>query len=65
LLIAQTKVINETFLKLFAVKAQPYFKKPCGNIRDFSANFANVNVTLDFKKSFAASNLGEQKKFRK
>ncbi len=29
LLIAQTKVINETFLKLFAVKAQPYFKKPC------------------------------------
>jgi hypothetical protein len=21
-------VINETFLKLFAVKAQPYFKKP-------------------------------------
>ena len=23
--IAQTKVINETFLKLFAVKAQPYF----------------------------------------
>ena len=25
---AQTKVINETFLKLFAVKAQPYFKKP-------------------------------------
>jgi hypothetical protein len=28
LFIAQTKVINETFLKLFAVKAQPYFKKP-------------------------------------
>jgi hypothetical protein len=28
LLIAQTKVINDTFLKLFAVKAQPYFKKP-------------------------------------
>jgi hypothetical protein len=28
LLIAQTKLINETFLKLFAVKAQPYFKKP-------------------------------------
>jgi hypothetical protein len=27
LLIAQTKVINETFLKLLAVKAQPYFKK--------------------------------------
>ncbi len=26
LLIAQTKVINETFLKLFAVKAQPYIK---------------------------------------
>jgi hypothetical protein len=25
---AQTKVINETFLKLFAVKAQRYFKKP-------------------------------------
>jgi hypothetical protein len=25
----QTKVINETFLKFFAVKAQPYFKKPC------------------------------------
>ncbi len=25
-LIAQTKVINETFLKLFAVKAQPYLK---------------------------------------
>ncbi len=23
--IAQTKVINDTFLKLFAVKAQPYF----------------------------------------
>jgi hypothetical protein len=28
LLIAQTKVINETFFKLFAVNAQPYFKKP-------------------------------------
>ena len=28
---AQTKVINETFLKLFAVKAQPYFKKPWAN----------------------------------
>ena len=28
LLIAQTKVITETFLKLFAVNAQPYFKKP-------------------------------------
>jgi hypothetical protein len=27
LLLAQTKVINETFLKLFAAKAQPYFKK--------------------------------------
>jgi hypothetical protein len=27
LLIAQTKVINGTFLKLFAVKAQPYLKK--------------------------------------
>jgi hypothetical protein len=27
LLIVQTKVINETFLKLFVVKAQPYFKK--------------------------------------
>jgi hypothetical protein len=27
LLIAQTKVINETFLKLFAVKVQPFFKK--------------------------------------
>ncbi len=28
LLIAQTKVINETFLRLFALKAQPYFRKP-------------------------------------
>jgi hypothetical protein len=33
LLIAETKVINETFLKLFAVKAQPYFKKNLGYIR--------------------------------
>jgi len=32
LLIAQTKVMNETFLKLFAVKAQPYFKKPLSKI---------------------------------
>ncbi len=31
LLIAQTQVINKTFLKLFAVKALPYFKKPCYN----------------------------------
>jgi hypothetical protein len=28
LLIAQTKVINKAFLKLFAANAQPYFKKP-------------------------------------
>jgi len=28
LLIAQTKVINETFLKFLAIKAHPYFKKP-------------------------------------
>ncbi len=26
MLIPQTKVTNETFLKLFVVKAQPYFK---------------------------------------
>ena len=29
---AQTKVINETFLKLFAVKALPYFKKPWAKV---------------------------------
>jgi hypothetical protein len=42
LLIAQTKVINETFLKLFAVKAQPYFKKSCCNI-DFFYLFPSLS----------------------
>jgi hypothetical protein len=38
LLIAQTKVINETFLKLFAVKAQPYLKKPWVNAESRGPN---------------------------
>jgi hypothetical protein len=44
LLIAQIKVINETFLKLFAVKAQPYFKKPCIS--------KNLGVLFNIKELF-------------
>jgi hypothetical protein len=47
LLIAQTKVINETFLKLFAVKAQPYLKKPWAILLMFFANnFCQCNYSL-------------------
>jgi len=49
-LIAQTKVINETFLKLFAVKAQPYFKKPWKVVLNTNIFFSSKwNIFLELR----------------